>query len=605
MSSTVQPLKASRQQAWLRLLQEESEAVFYAAWLSLLADNMDGVAEMALVLGPANQGPFAPVASWPHKSPCSEALQQSCEQVLEMRRPITRSVEGRAFMAIPVQRGYDMLGVLGIGFEQSQIAESARTWAYLGLGWLLAHPSTQPRQEGGGELNERLLLLLDLMLSGHAEEKPREAFQAVLSEAAIKLGCDRISLGTLKGKRVRLQAMSSAADFAKKIDLTLALEAAMNEATDQGSRLMVPADAETLATVRAHEALLRDHGNEAALTVPFFIESGHCGALCFEWVEAPSTDTVGLAEGLAAVVGRVLLERELADLSTWGMLRRSGSRALHRLFGPRYLGRKLLLSGFLLLALFFTFAHGQFRVSAEAGLEGTVHRTISAPFDGFVAESFYRAGQVVDEGTVLASLDDRDLRLEYLRWSSQRAQFEREMRSAQGRRDSAGAQVAEAQMRQAEAQMDMARILLERTAIVAPFAAVITAGDLSQDLGRPVQRGASLFELAPVADYRVVVEVDEGDIAEVLEGQRGSLVLKAFPEQKFTFDVSLVTPVSEPGDGKNRFRVEGRLYEHSEAMRPGMRGVAKIDVRRERLIWIWTRDMRHWLRLQRWRWLGF
>lgn len=604
MSSVVQPLQASRQRAWLRLLQEESEPIFFSAWLNLLADGMDGVSEMVLVLGPANQGPFAPVASWPHKSPCSEALQQSCEQVLELRQPLTRTAQGRALMVIPVQRGLDVLGVLGVGFERPAIAEATRTWCYLGLGWLLAHPSTQPPRESGA-LNERLLLLLELMLATHAEEKAKEAFQAVLSEAAIKLDCDRISFGTLKGKRIRLQAMSSAADFARKIDLTLALEDAMNESADQGARLLLPAQESSLATVRAHAHLLREHGNGCVLSVPFFLESGHYGVLSFEWVEPPADDVLGLAEGLAAVVGRVFLERELADLSIWGALRRSTGRGLRRLFGPRYLGRKLVAVAVVALVTFFSVATGPFRISAEAELEGAVHRTISAPFDSFVADAFFRAGQTVEEGTVLATLDDRDLRLSYLRWSSQRAQFEREMLAAQGRRDTAAAQVAEAQMRQAEAQMEVAGMLLERTTIVAPFAAVITSGDLSQDFGRPVQRGAPLFELAPLADYRVVIEVNEGDIAEIQEGQEGTLVLKAFPEQKFRFDVSLVTPVSEPRDGKNQFRVEGRLHAGSEAMRPGMRGMAKVEIGEAHLIWIWTREMRQWLRLQRWRWLGF
>jgi len=231
-------------------------------------------------------------------------------------------------------------------------------------------------------------------------------------------------------------------------------------------------------------------------------------------------------------------------------------------------------------------------------------RTLSAPFDGFVDGAFHRAGQRVSAGTVIASLDDRDLRLELLGQASQQARFEREMRSAQATRDTAGGRIAEAQMRQAAAQMEMTQMMLERTDIVAPFDAIITSGDLSQQLGRPVQRGDVLFELAPIADYRVVIQVDETDIDEIAPGQRGTLVLKAFPEREIGFQVSLITPVSQPAEGSNRFRVEAELDQVLPAMRPGMAGVARVSIDQRHLIAIWTRDARNWLSLALWRWFG-
>jgi hypothetical protein len=35
-------------------------------------------------------------------------------------------------------------------------------------------------------------------------------------------------------------------------------------------------------------------------------------------------------------------------------------------------------------------------------------------------------------------------------------------------------------------------------------------------------------------------------------------------------------------------------------MRPGMQGIAKIEIGREKLLWIWTRRLVHWLRLFVW-----
>ena len=56
-------------------------------------------------------------------------------------------------------------------------------------------------------------------------------------------------------------------------------------------------------------------------------------------------------------------------------------------------------------------------------------------------------------------------------------------------------------------------------------------------------------------------------------------------------------------DGRNFFRVEARLEGPTPALRPGMEGVAKIEVGERRLIWIWTHSLVDWLRLWIWNWL--
>ena len=63
-----------------------------------------------------------------------------------------------------------------------------------------------------------------------------------------------------------------------------------------------------------------------------------------------------------------------------------------------------------------------------------------------------------------------------------------------------------------------------------------------------------------------------------------------------------ITPVSTARDGRNFFRVEARLDEPSQRLRPGMEGVSKITVGSRRLIWIWTHRLVDWVRLWAWSW---
>ena len=149
-------------------------------------------------------------------------------------------------------------------------------------------------------------------------------------------------------------------------------------------------------------------------------------------------------------------------------------------------------------------------------------------------------------------------------------------------------------------QLQLFDLQLARTQLVAPFAGVVVSGDLSQRLGSPVERGEVLFEVAPLDEYRVVLEVDERDIPRVEVGDVGSLALAAMPGKALALSVSKVTPVSTVAEGRNLFRVEAQIDEAPAFLRPGMKGVGKIDVGRRRLIWIWTHELVDWLRLQLW-----
>jgi hypothetical protein len=98
------------------------------------------------------------------------------------------------------------------------------------------------------------------------------------------------------------------------------------------------------------------------------------------------------------------------------------------------------------------------------------------------------------------------------------------------------------------------------------------------------------------------LQVDEHQIADLAQGQVGQLILKSLPEKQFPFVVEKITPVSEAVEGQNRFRVEARLTEGMELLRPGMEGSGKITIDRRSLHWIWTHEIVEWFELWFWYW---
>ena len=89
-------------------------------------------------------------------------------------------------------------------------------------------------------------------------------------------------------------------------------------------------------------------------------------------------------------------------------------------------------------------------MTAQTVLEGKIQRSITVPLAGFLTEAPVRAGDIIAQDQILARLDDRDLRLERLKWASQRSQQEREYSQAIASRQRTEARILEAQIAQAD-----------------------------------------------------------------------------------------------------------------------------------------------------------
>ena len=190
-----------------------------------------------------------------------------------------------------------------------------------------------------------------------------------------------------------------------------------------------------------------------------------------------------------------------------------------------------------------------------------------------------------------------------MKWLTEREQFGKQQQEAMAKHERAQARILRAKIDQADAQISLIEEKLARSRIVAPFDSFVMSGDLSQSLGSPVERGRELFRVAPLDAYRVIAQVDERDIGNIQVGQASELVLPSIPGKSFPFSVEKITPVSTAKEGRNYFRVEGRMERILPGLRPGMEGIGKITVDRRKLIWVWTHEMADWLRLQLWRWM--
>ena len=437
-------------------------------------------------------------------------------------------------------------------------------------------------------------------------EKFQAAATTVATELANKLGCERVSLGFLKDQHAVVSALSHNASFSKMANLVRDIENMMDEAIDQHCTITLPAvDAEASVITRQHEAFLASHGSKSICTIPFTEGETLLGAMVLEWSSDEVIDetTVQFCQHAASLLGPLLESKRKND--RW-LVQKAGDSFKSQvtdLIGPKHALKKMWASVALLLTIFFVFAESEYRITADARLEGAVRRAISVPMSGYIAEANVRAGDIVKSDEPLFRLDDRDLRLENLKWESQKIQHRREHSEALANHETAQALILKTQIDQAEAQLALINEQLERIKVTAPFDSIVVMGDLSQSLGAPVERGEVVFEVAPLDDYRVVLNVDERDIHEIMVAQEGVLVLSGAPDTVFTIQVTRITPVSNAEAGLNFFKVEAQLKDADlSQLRPGMEGIGKVNIESRKIAWIWTHRINHWLRMFFWSW---
>ncbi|MFT6046524.1 MAG: multidrug resistance efflux pump, partial [Arenicella sp.] len=383
-------------------------------------------------------------------------------------------------------------------------------------------------------------------------------------------------------------------------------ERAMDEAIEQNKVIHYPEPDGNGVITHNHAKLSGEQNGGVILSYPLIARGKNIGAVCIESSDDQrfEDDVVEMCQSIITLTGPILYDKHLNDLWIGEKVKKSLKTQLQRFFGVGYAGRKIFAVCFTALVLFFVFAIGDFRISADSVLEGQQQRALVAPFDGFVAQSLLRVGDRVTKGDVIASLDDTDLRLDLVELSSSRAQAQSQYDAALAEYNRAEAKTFRAKVDQANARIGLVSEKLKRTKLIAPLDGVIVNGDLSQSLGGAVSRGEALFEIASLFKYRVALKVDERDISYIQQGQNVELLLSSLPDQTFALDVDSITPMTTAGDGRNFFRVEAELDDPNGILRPGMEGVAKIAVDDRRYIWIWTREMVDWWRLAIWRWVS-
>lgn len=505
---------------------------------------------------------------------------------------------------VPVETegGFSGIAAFLLDTDDPQVVEARRQRIELSVSLLSLYEMRQVLQQRDADL--RGLSTATRVLSASNEQpRFRAAAISLCNEIATRWRADRVSVGLLAGRYVKLRAMSQTEHISRKMALVGAIESAMEESLDQDVEVLHPVPAEATLVSRAAQDLSTQHGPSAICSLPMRRGGEVIGVVTVERpIDQPMTpeEVAFLRMAVDLCTPRMA---ELAATDRWfgARLADATRRGLGGFLGPKHTWAKVAAIVLLAGGLALVFVPGTIRVEAPFKFQAVTQRSIPAPFEGYLETVEAEPNDVVEVGTVLATLNTAELRAELSRLDAEKLGYDKEAKMAAREGKQVERQIAEARVASVDAQLDWLRWQIEHAVIRAPIAGTVVVGDLKQQLGSPVAKGDVLFEVAPLSELRAELWVADDKIGDVPpQGARGQLAAAAHPGRKLDFEVEQINPIAEVIDGSNVFRVRVKLLERQPWAKPGIEGVAKIDAGEAAIGWVWTRDAINWVRMKLW-----
>ena len=447
--------------------------------------------------------------------------------------------------------------------------------------------------------HERLSGILETLERMTRSADFQAAAQFLVDDVAGRTKAQQVAL-CWRGGETRLKAISHMDFIPRRTELARQIEDAAEDAMLQGQELLWPAPPGQGAVTTAIGHYAQSSAAAHIAIIPLGRPGDFRAALVIE------------TAGPALQQKELWLLRVLADHAFPPLLHlQQASQML-----PRRLGRELLRTGslprpgamrrlalaglaaaLLLGVSFITLPH---RLSAPFILRTDRLALVSAPFDGFIESVAVRVGEPVTAGQVLFRMKTRELQLERAALLADIAQHEREAQKHQAANVGSDMRIALAQMEQSRARLQQTEFRIAAAAVRAPIAGFVVEGELPQQIGAALRRGEPGFRIAAQEAFYAEVNMQEADIAFVRPAMAGEIAFVGRPQAAFDIEVLRVVPQASVQNGENTIAVRSQPLPGEDWWRPGMTGIARLDVGSRPIWWLASRKLVDFLRLHVW-----
>ena len=436
---------------------------------------------------------------------------------------------------------------------------------------------------------------------------PEELAFAITNDLCNKLGCEQVALGMVAGRRVKVLSISGMDVVRPQSPGVVSLRSAMEECLDADTPIVYQDSpgwsSEQIGTGhRLHKQWHAAVQGNAVASIPLHV-NGRLTAILSLRKRKDEPFTPDQIADLRARVEPLIPALQLTQRAGRSLVRHATNsvRDVVESFGkPDHLGRKIISGVAVLIGLWFAFGSINYDLTVPCVIRPAQIRHITAPFDAVLASATVIEGDYVKRGDVLCELDHRDL-------DQQRAELLAELAVLERTRDRAMAddspvevQLALANQELVRAKLDIVERRIEQAVIRAPMDGVIVAGDLRKLIGSVVARGDPFFEVAPLDNWTLELEVPESASADLSLNLAGLFASYARPDETREFRVSRVLPEAQIRQGRNAYVAEARVDTPADWIRPGMEGVAKIHLGPRRVWWITLHRAVDYVRMNLW-----
>jgi len=353
-------------QLWVRFAEADGSEEFFTAWLALLCRQVDKVEAGLVLIGEPEQGPYSPAAVWPSPRTAVQYLTKVAEKaIIEKRGLFIQADSGGSHVdqphfhvALPLILASQLHGVvvLDVDYRSEESLQEVLRTLYWASAWV-ENLFFRLHESREAAVVERLTMVLELVALCLDQKEFKSAAVALATELAIRLDCERVSYGIMRGEKIQVATLSHTAEFGKKMNLTNLVSAAMEEAVDQVESISIPALPDKQDSIcRAHKDLSRNNAGNAVCSIPLLHNEEILGALTLERnSDQPfSPEEIETCETLGAFVGPILEVKRREDRWLFRKIWDSAVDQLKKLFGPAHFTVKMAVSLVMAAALFFT-----------------------------------------------------------------------------------------------------------------------------------------------------------------------------------------------------------------------------------------------------------
>lgn len=450
---------------------------------------------------------------------------------------------------------------------------------------------------------KRLRVAMDTLSATNGHRRFRGVVMAMCNEISSQWQCERVSIGMLEGRYIKLKGMSGTEKFSRKMKLVQEIEAAMEECGDQNIEIEYPGDPNATYVNRSARELSKKHSAVNVISFPLR-RDGHVE--CVVTVERDqdkpfSSDEIEEMRLLCELCTARLIDLSETDHWFGKKLALNSKRYLSLVVGPKHSWAKfaaILISCFLVFVFFFK---GQYSAEGKITVTSQTVRVIPTPFDGILDSVDVKIGDKVQaDMTILAKLDTAELREQLATAKVERQQSLKSEAEAMRDKKTVEAQIARQDVLKAEAKIRLFQNRIDNAIIKSPISGTVIEGDLERHTGRRIQLGDALFQVARLDSMYAEILIDEDQISDVRKGQIGELATLASPGQHLKFVVERIDPVAKVVEQKNVYKVRAKLLETDQTLVPGLTGFGKIHIDKRPYAYIWTRKIINWIRMKLW-----